>query len=186
MRRTPSQSGIISEIFRRNPDSIRSLHPTKSVVACGPLAEAITNEHHKDKYPFGQKSPFYKMIKNDFVVVGLGVTTSILSLVHCVEDMMKDEFPVRVMHNSLFESKCINTNGEEVQVPTFAHNMFKINHNIPKYINKNFGNNIDRVFFGRNFYKISSESLYTNMRNNANNGKTIYPFYSYKFKRLLG
>src|SRR2546428_309688 len=38
VRRTPSQMGLVTELFRRRPDVVRSLHPAHSVCAFGPLA----------------------------------------------------------------------------------------------------------------------------------------------------
>ena len=37
VNRTPSESGLITELFRRRSGTVRSLHPTKSVVSMGPF-----------------------------------------------------------------------------------------------------------------------------------------------------
>ena len=38
VRRTPSQMGFVTALFRRRPNVVRSLHPTHSICALGPLA----------------------------------------------------------------------------------------------------------------------------------------------------
>ena len=185
LNRTPSQSGLLSELFRRKKDTVRSLHPTKSVVALGPLAEYLTNSHHEEIYPFGSKSPFYKSIQKDFFVIGFGVSTTKLSLVHCVEDILGSDFPVKVWHDEKFKSKCIDKDGKMLEVLTVAHRMWKMNHNIPKYIRQYIDDNIDFKYLGRDFYKVSSRRLYDNLNTNALIGKTIYPRYSYKFSKMF-
>ena len=54
---TPSTVGKITEVFRTLPDVKRSLHPTHSVAALGPLAEELTNTHLDDGTNFGRSSP---------------------------------------------------------------------------------------------------------------------------------
>src|SRR5262249_34800696 len=46
VRCTPSEMGLVAEVFRRTPSVLRSLHPTCSVCALGPLAEELTTGHH--------------------------------------------------------------------------------------------------------------------------------------------
>ena len=42
-----SQTGLITEILRKRPEAIRSLHPNYSVAAIGRDAEELTREHWK-------------------------------------------------------------------------------------------------------------------------------------------
>src|SRR5690242_7932293 len=44
---TPSLTGAITEAFRQTPGAIRSLHPTHSVAAIGPLAKELCKDHEK-------------------------------------------------------------------------------------------------------------------------------------------
>src|ERR1700679_3892724 len=46
IRTTPSDMGIIAEIFRRTPNVRRSLHPTCGICAFGPLANEVPPGHH--------------------------------------------------------------------------------------------------------------------------------------------
>ena len=41
VRITPSEMGLVAEIFRRTPDVVRSLHPTCAVCALGPLGKEV-------------------------------------------------------------------------------------------------------------------------------------------------
>ena len=53
VRRTPTAMGLLSEMARRQSDAMRSLHPTHSVVAVGPLAGELVATHHCDPHPCG-------------------------------------------------------------------------------------------------------------------------------------
>jgi aminoglycoside 3-N-acetyltransferase len=69
--RTPSQVGLITEVFRRMPGVVRSLHPTHPFAAWGPHAEDLLRTHHLGG-AFGEKSPIFRLQDYDGLVVGLG------------------------------------------------------------------------------------------------------------------
>jgi aminoglycoside N3'-acetyltransferase len=95
VRRTPSQMGLVSELFRRSPGVTRSLHPTHSVCACGPLAHELVATHHLSPWPCGQLSPFGIMGRRKTAILGLGTTSyRALTQVHAMEEILGDAFPV--------------------------------------------------------------------------------------------
>lgn len=95
VRKTVSETGLISEIFRRKPGVRRSLHPTHSVCALGPLADALTAGHHLAPTRTGQGTPFELMAQRKTVIVGLGVEYHrCLTQIHSVEDILGEAFPM--------------------------------------------------------------------------------------------
>jgi aminoglycoside N3'-acetyltransferase len=174
VRRTPSYMGVISELFRRTNGSSRSLHPTKSVCAIGPHAHELISTHQNSPYPYDSCSPYYKIMKYSGIIVSLGVSPLRLSFVHCVEDSLKDKFPVNTYLETLFESKCINYNGNVEIVKTYAHNPSNPRRNTQKFIARNIVGYTDITISGRRFFKIDAKSLFDQMINLANNGTTIY------------
>src|SRR2546428_7026557 len=52
IRRTPSYAGLLTEFARKQPTAVRSLHPTKSVSAIGPLARELNGTHQNSPYPY--------------------------------------------------------------------------------------------------------------------------------------
>jgi|SRR5882672_897548 len=95
VRRTPSQMGLVTELFRRWPGVMRSLHPTHSVCAVGPLAYELLATHHLSPWACGELSPFGIMGQRKTAIVGLGTEYSrSLTQVHSAEEVLGDQFPV--------------------------------------------------------------------------------------------
>jgi aminoglycoside N3'-acetyltransferase len=93
-KKSPTQVGLINELFRRYPGVKRSLHPTTSVCAYGPLAEELTATHHLSKYKMGPQTPFGIMDTKKTVILGNGVYYfRNLTHVHTVEYTPGIEFP---------------------------------------------------------------------------------------------
>jgi aminoglycoside 3-N-acetyltransferase len=94
LRRTPSQMGLATELFRRSPGVVQSRHPAYRVAAFGPLARQLTAGHESCEYPSGIGSPFDFMAKHNTLIIGIGKSFDVLTQVHHAEAVMGDEFPV--------------------------------------------------------------------------------------------
>lgn len=181
VRKTPSYTGILTEFARRQRSALRSLHPTKSVCAIGRRARELTATHQLSPYPYDQDSPYKKIVEYDGKIVGLGVTTANLSFVHCTDDALKDDFPVRPYHDKLFEAHCVNYEGEAEIVRTYAHDLRKMNHNIPRFMKKHIPAEVcrDLNILGRPFFRADAAPLFALMVELAKKGITIYPQSAY-------
>jgi aminoglycoside N3'-acetyltransferase len=94
-RKAPSEMGLLTEVFRRHPGVRRSLHPTHSVCALGPLAGEVTAGHEQDAYGCGRDSPFAAMDRHRTIILGLGVRYfRALTHVHLAEQLLGADFPV--------------------------------------------------------------------------------------------
>ncbi len=177
VRRTPSFMGLLTEYARRQRDAVRSLHPTKSVCALGRLARELTAEHHLSPYPYDRPSPYFKLMECGGKVVGLGVSTRALSFVHTVDDALKDDFPVKPYHPRLFAARCIDADGRERVVETYAHDLSKMNHDIPRFMRSHVSHDAcrDLKIKGAPFYRADATKLFEEMTRLARRGVTIYP-----------
>ncbi|HEY3198809.1 MAG TPA: AAC(3) family N-acetyltransferase [Nitrospirales bacterium] len=84
--RTPSNTGILTELFRTEYASARSLHPTHSVAGRGKLAEDLLSGHHLDDTPCSRRSPFGLLARHDGWVLMLGISMDCCTLIHHVEE----------------------------------------------------------------------------------------------------
>jgi len=178
IRRTPSYTGILTEFARRQRKAIRSLHPTKSVCAIGPAAKELTATHQLSPYPYDTNSPYYKLIAGGGKIVGLGATTNYVSFGYCVDDAFKDEFPVRVYTDELFEVPCINYDGEQVVVKTFAHDMSTTVHpDMPEWMRTFVSEDAcrDLIVRGMKFFRADAPKLFAEMMDLARRDIIAYP-----------
>jgi aminoglycoside 3-N-acetyltransferase len=182
VRKSASYTGVLTEFARRQKKAIRSLHPTKSVCAIGKEGALLTATHQDSPYPYDSGSPYHLITRFNGKIVGLGVGTWNLSFVHCAEDYLGEEFPVMPYHDQLFRARCINYAGEEVIVPTYAHDMRRMNHDIPRYMRSHVAPAIceDIDLDGMNFFRADSVPLFDTMVSLARRGITIYPARNYK------
>ncbi len=176
IKRTPSYTGILSEFARRHSQSIRSLHPTKSVAAIGPLAKELTVNHPDSPYPYDTNSPYYKIFDHKAKIIGVGVMTTYLSAVHTVDDYLKEKFPVNPYHPELFNAKCIDYDKSVRIVDTYAHDMKKMNFSLPKFFEKYIPKNIceDIDIKGMKFFRALSNLMFDEMLDLADKNITIY------------
>src|SRR6185436_12883375 len=178
VRRTPSYTGILTEFARRQRKAIRSLHPTKSVCAIGPAAKELTATHHLSPYPYDMNSRYYKLIAGGGKIVGLGATTNYVSFVYCVDDALKEKFPVRVYHDELFAAPCINYEAEQVVVKTFAHDMSTTVHpDMPEWMREYVSEAAcrDLMVRGMRFFRADAPKLFAEMMSLAERDIIAYP-----------
>ena len=171
--------GILPEMARRLPAAVRSLHPTNSIVAIGKYARELTETHIRSVYPCGEESPYYKVMQYDGRIVGLGVTTSKLSFVHCVEDVWQDRFPVRTRTPEVFPARVIDRDGAEIIVPTVAQSRVTqalTPRSVPRFIRRYVTPEVcrDLRINGVEYFTADARRLYARMEELASQGITIY------------
>lgn len=176
VRRSPSALGMLSEMARRYPGAKRSLHPTNSIVAIGKNAEAIIGTHHLDIYPCGEKSPYYIAMQLGGIIAGIGVNAHFMSFVHCPEDLIKQQFPLKTRHDEIFETKVKKEDGTIAIVKTLAaHPQIKnndINGFLKKYIQESICRNI--TMKGNRFFIAHPKELFDSIIELSKENKTIY------------
>lgn len=122
VRRAPSKMGLLTELFRRLPGVRRSLHPTHSVCAQGPLADELTASHHLDPRPFGPCSPFARMEAQGAQILMLGVNAAVLTHVHVAEDALGAQFPAPVYLPELQTVSVVDSEGQTHSISMQVHN----------------------------------------------------------------
>src|SRR6266404_9348025 len=178
VRRTLSYTGVLTEFARRQRQAVRSLHPTKSVCAIGPDAKELTATHHLSPYPYDTNSPYYKLIGHRGKIVGLGVSTNYISFGYCVDDALKERFPVKVYHDRIFDAPCVDYEGERVIVKTYVHDMSRVVHpDMPAFMKTYVSEGAcrDLKIGGMKFFRASAPKLFDEMMELAKRGVIAYP-----------
>jgi aminoglycoside 3-N-acetyltransferase len=123
LRRTPARTGLICELFRRQPDVIRSLHPTHSVIAAGPLARSIVDDHQNSVTPFDEHSPwrYLKDLNAWAVCVGTDPVQVPLTPYHYFDELLTDRLGIHNYYEPPFEVTVHDGGGRETRVAAYAH-----------------------------------------------------------------
>lgn len=178
VEKTPSGMGLITELFRRHPEAKRSLHPTHSVVAIGPLADELVSEHHLIGTDPEARSPLAKMLEWPAMILGVGVEYyRVLTHVHVVEELMGTKFPVDLGLNS--KVKVLLVDKHKRRIPFFvpcSENGKEPAMDITRIRKFNMdGGMITWRIRGIPFYYTSANRLVDEMINGAKRDLTIYP-----------
>jgi aminoglycoside 3-N-acetyltransferase len=85
VRNSPSNVGFITEVFRKRPGVLRSLHPTNSLLAWGKRAKEFLRDHDKSLTPYGPDTPYGRIAEeeNSFILM---LETHIHSLLHHLQE----------------------------------------------------------------------------------------------------
>ena len=82
---TPSSVGYLSNVFRKQKNVIRSLHPVHSLVGLGPKADFFTSGHLEANTPWSPDSPYGKLMRNNGHILFLGVNFECNTCMHALE-----------------------------------------------------------------------------------------------------
>lgn len=78
--------GILHEVLRTWPGSMRSAHPDAGVVAIGPLAPWLVDPH-PFQYGYGEGTPFARFVARQGKVLMLGAPLDTLTILHYAEHL---------------------------------------------------------------------------------------------------
>jgi aminoglycoside 3-N-acetyltransferase len=176
VRRTPGGTGLLGELGRRSKGARRSLHPIRSVAAIGPMAERLVAHHHESPFPFSKSSPFALHAASGGLVVGLGVSTKNLTLVHVLDDAHPESLPTSPYIPELFRAPCRDTEGRETVVPTYAHDQRKMRFDVPRFVRRHFDRSVaeDVRWRGMDFFRVDAGPFVDGLVRLSERGITIY------------
>lgn len=174
--KTFSFTGILSELARRHPDAVRSLHPFNSVCAIGPLAKELTAQHQNCLRPLGPGSPYYEAIEKGAKAIGLGVSSEFMSLVHCLEDEAPESFPIQTREKQPKIFTCKDLKGKKVSVEALLPHENIQRRFIPLFLSKHFDKSIahDFTYASRDFFYCDTPTFFKQARSLYKQGITIY------------
>ncbi len=93
LRRTPSQMGLLTELFRRSKGVLQSRHPVYRVAALGPHAQELIRGHENAPSGMGKGTPFDYMAQHNARIIGIGKTFQVMTQTHHVESLLGSDWP---------------------------------------------------------------------------------------------
>ena len=111
VRSTESKMGIVTELFRRCPETQRSLHPTHPILAQGAKAERMLADHLKVHTPCGHHSPFDNLLQEDgqILLLGSGINTN--TFYHYLEEVFEERQPSSPLTGDTYQISVIDHDG---------------------------------------------------------------------------
>jgi aminoglycoside 3-N-acetyltransferase len=117
--RTPSQVGLLTEVFRRCADVVRSVHPTHPVAAWGAQAAEMIADHHLARTPCGAGTPFGRLLTCDGKILTLGTGMRAMTFYHAVEEILEPEMPFTPFTKEVFSLKSRCRDGTILESTTY-------------------------------------------------------------------
>lgn len=126
---TPSHIGILTELFRKQPQAIRSLHPTHSVAAIGKDAQAFTAGSELFDTPTARASAWGKLLDRQAKILLVGVGLQRNTFIHGIEEWF--DVPGR-MTETTQPLVTVLPDGKEIAVPSRRHVAIDVSMHYPK------------------------------------------------------
>jgi len=116
--KTPSHTGVLSEIFRTGYATGRSIHPTHSVAGYGRETTTLLARHHIDDTPVSSNSPYGLMRDSDAHVMMIGVGLETSTAIHLPEEALA---PEKYLRPTVEAYRCTDRHGVTHAVRTRRH-----------------------------------------------------------------
>jgi len=113
--RTPSRMGLLTELFRRSPGVVRSVHPTHPVAIWGADASTVADGHHLASTPCGVGTPFEALLERRGKIVLLGTDIGVLTFFHMLEEVLEPDLPLPPFTTEVFHLQSKTRNGQIVE-----------------------------------------------------------------------
>lgn len=136
VRRTSGRMGLISEIFRRQKNVIRSLHPAHPVLSWGKEASLFTLKHEKCLYSCGEGSPFEKLANRNGKILFFDVAFNTLTFFHHIEHIIREHLPFPVYGEKEYNLRVLDYDNQEIQVKALAFSKEIVERRRPLFLEK--------------------------------------------------
>jgi aminoglycoside 3-N-acetyltransferase len=110
--KTPSAMGLVSELFRRRPGVVRSVHATHPVAAWGKHAESLVSEHQLAETPCGKHSPYLNLLDFHGKILFLGVDIRSMTFFHGIEELLEPLTPFSPFTAERYDLHVRDSNGD--------------------------------------------------------------------------
>jgi aminoglycoside N3'-acetyltransferase len=116
VRRTASQMGLLTEMFRRLPDTRRTEHFWVPLCVWGRHSDFLLEGQDAVLNPFGVGSACRRLVDIDTRMLGLGVSTNYNILAHVADAVLHEGYPFKIFTDEIFEAPITGWNGEPKRI----------------------------------------------------------------------
>lgn len=112
VRNDPSAAGVLSEVFRKMPNTLRSSFPKGTMCGQGKYAKEILESHILSRYQFDENSPYYRaIVEHDakILLLGMGKLSHKITAFHCgaydsksYNSRLKETYSLNIQANITF------------------------------------------------------------------------------------
>lgn len=117
IRRSPSQMGLLTEVFRRGKTVRRSLSPTHPLLAWGKRADWLLAGHEQALEPFGRQSPFARLVELNGKILTIDAPFSTITFTHFLEDRIAPQLPFPLYEAEPLTGVVIDYDGRRREIP---------------------------------------------------------------------
>src|SRR2546426_1189882 len=111
VQRTVSRMGLLTEVFRRSPGVVRSIHPTHSVAVWGNRADAIIAGHERAETPCGRSTPYEKLLEYDGKILLAGVPANTMTFCYFVVEELEPQLAIPVFTRETYPMRWRDADG---------------------------------------------------------------------------
>lgn len=111
VRQTVSRMGLLTELFRRSPGVVRSIHPTHSVAVWGNRAEAIIAGHERAETPCGRSTPYEKLLEYDGKILLAGVPANTMTFCYFIVEELEPQLAIPVFTRETYSMRWRDADG---------------------------------------------------------------------------
>jgi aminoglycoside 3-N-acetyltransferase len=133
VRQTASRMGLITEVFRRWPGVVRSIHPTHSVAAWGSNADAVIAGHERAETPCGRFTPYGRLFEYDGKILLAGVPANTMTFCYFVAEELEPRLPIPVLTRETYPMRWKAEDGT-VQVTTLRLFSVRLDHDLSRLV----------------------------------------------------
>lgn len=115
---SPSNVGVLTELFRKREGVVRSLHPTHSVGALGKDSVAFVSGDEKCDTPCARESVWGKLLDREAKIMLVGVSLTRNTFIHGIEEWVDIPGRMTDTHEELYS---VRADGTKIKVPSRRH-----------------------------------------------------------------
>lgn len=115
---SPSNVGVLTELFRKREGVVRSLHPTHSVGVLGKDSVAFVSGDEKCDTPCARESVWGKLLDREAKIMLVGVSLTRNTFIHGIEEWVDIPGRMTDTHEELYS---VRADGTKIKVPSRRH-----------------------------------------------------------------